>query len=176
MATYEHEMQIRELRERVKELEGRASMAKVPEGWKLVPLEITREMHIAGHDAQWIAEAEHPEHGTVISCIYQAILDAAPTLSTLPKDDTQINGDVVLAHGDLSSARALGDTNDGENPSVASSRADIGVDGQEPVGEWVDGGNYPRLQWAEGYEAIIGDKLYASPQPKPSRPAAQEKK
>lgn len=31
---------------------GRASMAKVPEGWKLVPLEITREMHIAGHDAQ----------------------------------------------------------------------------------------------------------------------------
>lgn len=50
----------------------------IPHGWKLVPIECTREMHIAGHDAGDIAEREYPERGTVISNIWEAMLNAAP--------------------------------------------------------------------------------------------------
>lgn len=50
----------------------------IPDDWVLVPKECTREMHIAGHDAQWVAEAEHPEHGTVINAVWEAMLSAAP--------------------------------------------------------------------------------------------------
>lgn len=36
---------------------------------------------------------------------------------------------------------------------------------QEPVAEWTENRfhRYPQLDWADGYRAVIGEKLYALP-------------
>lgn len=62
----------------IKARDAALSATQGVEGWQLVPKECTGQMHIEGHDAQLIAEAEYPDHGTVIENIWRAMLDAAP--------------------------------------------------------------------------------------------------
>lgn len=58
-------------------LNAYAKLLALRETHKLLPIECTKEMHIAGHDAQCIAEAEYPERGTIISAIWEAMITAA---------------------------------------------------------------------------------------------------
>ncbi len=146
---------------KINELAGRASMAKVPEGMVLVPI------NPPSRAVREVFELCRYDEGiTTKDEVYRALVKL---LSALPKDDAQAPKNMI--------------TWSGNGVAFPSPQADIGVD------EWLESQDFYEAmqgyrcapmanQWEvianfENVKRLIREH-FASPQPTPSIPAAQE--